>query len=60
MRDDLYHPHYPSTDKDYFERLTSNASKMANPIRLMCSKYTPAEEIELAAWWAEKQKQTKR
>jgi hypothetical protein len=52
MNDPLYHPHYPSTDGDYTQRLMDNAARMANPYRLMCKLYSDAEETWLASKWA--------
>jgi hypothetical protein len=44
---DDYHPHYPTIDNDYYERLTANAHKMANPFRLMCMLYSVDQEKQL-------------
>jgi hypothetical protein len=51
--DPIYHPHFPSTDNDHYERLTNNAQRMANPFRLAMYKYSPDEEARcLQAWEA--------
>lgn len=54
MRDDEYHPHYPSKDQDYNDRLAANARKAANPFRLFFGKYTPEEEKTLENFYREK------
>lgn len=51
MNDD-YHPHYPSIDDDYFQRIADNAERMSNPYRLACCLYSPEQERFLSAYCA--------
>lgn len=51
MRNDAYHPHYPSIDGDYFERLMDGAHRVANPYRWMLKTYTDAEEQAVYDLW---------